>query len=437
MAALDVFRADAFGMVQLTNALNKMPYVPKRLGQLGLFKKQGISTTNIMVEEQNGKLMIVPNAARGSSPNAMGGRPRSARTFSICHLPLVANVMADDVQNVRSFGSESELQSAVELVNDKLQDMRTNFEATHEFHRIGAIQGILLDADGSTVIYNWFQEFGQTEITRTIDFTLNNGVKLTAHQVRRDVEDALGMDTYTGLRAFVSADLYDKICITAEVKNSYQYTQAQFLRDNQARGEFTWAGITWEEYRGNVPTHAADGSTPVSGPFIPANTARVVPEGTQDVFAENYGPATFWEAVNTKGKPTYAKQERMKFDLGVEIFGQSNPLIMCNRPAVLIKITSTGSPTMLAAGAFGPDGPTDKDIEDLEKKAKESHDLASRTKHEADENAAKQAKRDLEVAKMDREDTEKRKKAENAAKEAEVKEREKAEKEAEKAEHKK
>ena len=181
MATLDVFRADAFSITQLTAALNKMPYVPKRLGQLGLFKKQGINTTTVMIEEQNGKLMLIPSAARGSSPNVMGGKPRAARVFNILHLPLAANVMADDVQNIRSFGSESELQSVAEVVNDKLQDMRADFEATHEYHRVGAIQGKLLDADlAGTTLFDWFAEFGQTEITVNIDFTNANGVKLAA-----------------------------------------------------------------------------------------------------------------------------------------------------------------------------------------------------------------------------------------------------------------
>lgn len=414
MAALDVFRADAFGMIQLTNALNKMPYVPKRLGQLGLFKKTGVSTTNIMVEEQNGKLMIVQTAARGSSPNAMGGKPRSARTFPLLHLPLAAAVMADDVQNIRSFGSESEMQSAVELVNDKLQDMRTNFEATHEWHRVQAIQGLVTDADG-TAMYNMFSEFGQNEPTVSIDWTQANSVKRAAADARRKIEDALGMDTYTGIRAFCSGPMMDALMCKDEIKNSYMYTQAQFLRDNQARGEFTWSGITWEEYRGSIPTHNADGSTPVAAPFIPNDTIRFVPEGVSDIFIEHYGPPTFMEGVNTKGKPVYAKQERMKFDLGVEIFGQSNILILCTRPAVLVKCVPTGTaPTILdglSVDSFGSDGPSDKDIEDLEKRAKDTHEVASHTKHKSDEESAAFAKRNLEVAKLAKSEAEKRKKA--------------------------
>ena len=353
MASLDIFRSDAFSVLKLSTAMNKMPYAPKRIGQLGLFKKEGIATTNVMVEESNGKIMLVPNAARGASPNAQGGRKRQARTFTICHLPLAANVMADDVQNIRSFGSETEIQTVAEIVNDKLFDMRQNFEATHEYQRIGALKGTLLDADGTTVIYDWYQEFGITRVVSDIawgagDLALpgSSKVKQAVNKARRAIEDALGADTYTGLRCMASPEYIDGLVASTEVKNSHMYQQSQFLRESQVRSEFSYAGCTFEEYRGNIPLAATPG-TPV--PFIPANTAIYFPEGTQNCFSELYGPANFVETVNTKGLPTYAKQERMKFDLGIEIFGQSNPLIMCTRPAVCIGSTMSGTPAALLA----------------------------------------------------------------------------------------
>jgi Phage major capsid protein E len=55
MPALDIFSSSAFSMVALTDAINHMPYVPGRIGQLGLFREQGVSTTSVMVEEREGK----------------------------------------------------------------------------------------------------------------------------------------------------------------------------------------------------------------------------------------------------------------------------------------------------------------------------------------------------------------------------------------------
>jgi Phage major capsid protein E len=58
MPALDIFSSSAFTMVALTDAINKMPYVPGRIGQLGLFREQGVSTTSVMIEEREGSLNL-------------------------------------------------------------------------------------------------------------------------------------------------------------------------------------------------------------------------------------------------------------------------------------------------------------------------------------------------------------------------------------------
>src|SRR3990172_12191147 len=173
MPMLDVFKADSFNTLSLTTAVNKLPYKPARLGSMNLFKKSSVTTTTITVEEQDGKIVLVPNQGRGSLGNVLGGVPRKTRAFNVTNLPLSAAVMADVVQNIRSFGSETEIQTVSELVNDKLSMLRQSMEFTHEFHRIGAIKGVLLDADGTTTIYDWATEFtGAAIAVDALDFKI-------------------------------------------------------------------------------------------------------------------------------------------------------------------------------------------------------------------------------------------------------------------------
>jgi len=332
---LDVFKSDAFNVLSLTTAINKLPFKPGRLKELGIFKVQGVTTTQIAVEEQNGKLMLIPQAARNSSPNVMGGKKRNIRPFIIPHLPLVAHVMADDVQNVRSFGSESEVQTVAELVNDKLADMKASMEYTHEYMRIGAMKGILLDGDGSTTIYNFFTEFGITQATAQIDWAVTQTVKKTFNSIRRTIEDNLGATPYDRIHLMLGKTLFDNITTGAEVRAAYdRWQEGAALRDSQVRTVFEYAGLFIEEYRGKV------GATP----FIADTEGYAFPVGAPDIFAEFYAPANFVETVNTKGKPLYAKQAENQFGTGIDLFVQSNPLIMCTRPGALVKLTQTGTP---------------------------------------------------------------------------------------------
>ena len=98
------------------------------------------------------------------------------------------------------------------------------------------------------------------------------------------------------------------------------------------RDDFVYKGIHFKEYIGNT--------TDINGtvfPFIPADEAIFFPMGTTNTFEVVFAPANYVETVNTRGLPVYAKQERMKFDKGIEIETQSNPLPICKRPEVLVR----------------------------------------------------------------------------------------------------
>lgn len=325
---LDVFRDDMFGVVSLTNSINKLPYVAQRIGQMGLFAAKGQTSLTVIVEEKFGKLSIIPTSARGGPGTMLGGSTRRAKAFVIPHIKQVGAVMADDVQGVRSFGTEDSTETVVQKVNDELAEMRQNIEFTHEYHRIGALKGVVLDADGSSEIVNWFTEFGITPEVVGFDFTEANNVKLNAMYIRRHIEDSLGMSPYRGVHAMCGKDFYDKLITCTEVKDAFdRWQDGQFMRDSQARSAFEYAGITWEEYRGGL------GDTP----FFDDEDAQFFPLGVPDLFQVAYGPADYIETVNTVGKPVYAKQEPMKFDRGVEMESQSNPLFICSRPSVLVR----------------------------------------------------------------------------------------------------
>jgi hypothetical protein len=83
MPALDIFSGSAFSMVALTDAINKMPFVPGRIGQLGLFREQGVSTTAVMIEEREGALTLVETTSRGAPAVQHVPNKRKARSLTV------------------------------------------------------------------------------------------------------------------------------------------------------------------------------------------------------------------------------------------------------------------------------------------------------------------------------------------------------------------
>ncbi len=77
-----------------------------------------------------------------------------------------------------------------------------------------------------------------------------------------------------------------------DVTKAYdRYQESIFLRQGQARGQFDYAGIVFEEYRGSIG--GVD--------FIADGKAHFFPVGTPGLFRQYNAPADFVETVNTIG----------------------------------------------------------------------------------------------------------------------------------------
>lgn len=326
---MDIFNDDAFSVVSLTKAIEDTPFVPGRVGQLGIFSEEGVSTTSISIEKVGSTVSLVPAASRGSSGRPMGNDKRQMIPFTATHLPQRASILADEVQNLRAFGSESEVETAQRLMNRKLAKMRRDLDTTIEYQRIGAIKGSILDSDGTTELLNLHTAFGTSVTSHNLVLgTAGTLVRNKVIEARRKMEAALGGLTYSGARVLCSASFFDALVGHAKVEAAFdRYMNGEFLREDQ-RGGFYFAGVFWEEYRGQVGANK----------FIAGGEAWMVPEGVPDLFVTNYAPADYMETVNTLGQAYYAKQEPKDFGKGIDVETQSNPIHICTRPAVPVKL---------------------------------------------------------------------------------------------------
>jgi hypothetical protein len=73
--------------------------------------------------------------------------------------------------------------------------------------------------------------------------------------------------------------------------------------------------------------------------MIGTNDAYVVPRGVPGLLLGRFGPANYWQTVNTVGLPLYAKGIPMPNDKGWDIEMQSNPIHLLTRPRAVIKVT--------------------------------------------------------------------------------------------------
>lgn len=328
---LNVFKSDAFGTVSLTDAFIKKPYQPRRLGKLGYYRESGVPNTTVVVEYKDGQLSLITSSPRGGPGSILGAAKRTAKSFLVPHFEREAKIMADEAQGVRAFGSEDTQAAVQALVDDRMAELRPAHETTLEYLRMGALQGIILDGDGVTTLFNLFTEFGITQQTKNMTLSSSTfDVRGTCVAIMRLSEAELGADMATGYRAFCGDAFFDALVAHPLVTASLQYQESQLLRTDLRAG-FEFGGIVWENYRGSVG----------GVNFVDTNSAFVAPEGTS-LFRTYFAPADFIEAVNTIGLPMYAKMVTDdELARWVKLHTQSNPLALCLRPRAVIKITKS------------------------------------------------------------------------------------------------
>ena len=341
MPSLDIFNDDAFSLTGLTSAMEVAPYKPRLLGSLGLFTDKPIRTTTAFIEKRNGRLHLISTAARGTMKDVRSSDKRKLIPVNVPHIPYFETVLSGDVQNVRAFGSETELQAVASVVNDQLVKMREDHEVTEEFHRVGALKGSVLDADGTTELTNMFDLFGLTQQTENFASSAASFATICTAIIRK-VANALGNETTSGIVAICGDDYFDGIISHTSMQAAYdRWRDGEWKRMSMlgpqwygpAANGFGFQNILFINYRGQIDDVS----------FVAADEAYYVPLGVPDMFQTVIAPADFMETVNTLGKKFYARQEPLPFNKGIQLHTQSNILTLCTRPDAVVKSTYSSS----------------------------------------------------------------------------------------------
>jgi hypothetical protein len=334
MASMNAFKTDAYGMTSLSRAVDKMDYKPSLLGELGLFQPRPVSTRDIFVEKRNTTLSLVPTSAIGAPPRNEPKDKRSATTLRTVRLADAFTMYAEEVTGIRGFNSENEMQNLQAEYARRAAIVRQNMELTMEHHRLGALQGILLDSDNTTVLYNYFTEFG-VAAPAEIAFDLGNAAT-DVRQKCKDVVRAMARSSrgaytpQTQTHALCGDSFYDELINHPNVEKFYlNWTAAEALRTSGNPFEaFTFGGITFHNYRGT------DDNTTVA---VPTTKAKFFPVNANGVFDAVWGPGEFGPYVNMPGQEIIAMN--LMDPSGREAFvtheQYSYPLFMCVQPEVL------------------------------------------------------------------------------------------------------
>jgi hypothetical protein len=337
---MDIFNNDAFRARELSAAINLVPIQWGLIGEMGLFTDKSIRGTGFDVELKGGVLQLVQSSQRGTPLPGQARGKRKLKGFKTERFGLKSKITAEDLDGIRAFGSETELKQVSEDVAERQTDLKGSLDITREYLRSGALQGKVLDADGS-VLVDLHDEFGIEK--KSVDFNFGSGatdIHEHCRQVTRHIRRNLLGDVSTGVRALMHPEYTDKLMGHADFKERYKYYQNAHggdpLRDDVSDG-FDFGGIRWKEYLAEAGVPQEDG-TVVTRTFVPEGEAMFFPVGTRQTFKQFNGSADYLDMINQPGQPFYSavfpdRQEKRFVD--VEAMMQTIPMSL--RPGVLVR----------------------------------------------------------------------------------------------------
>lgn len=321
---MDIFR-DYFTRENLVRALEKAPYTPGRLGELGLFETVPLTSTTAAVEEQTtdaGKVLTA--IPRGGPRTSTGLEKRKVHTFTTQSFGDGGAVYADEVLAARGAGTTG----MAEVVEDRRQrlvnKLRRHIDLTHESLRMQCLL-----SPGTT-------ELGATPAAQSIALTVD-ATKTRAEiftKIIKPIETALDGLPFTGIHVLCEDGFWVDLIENKAIKDTYLGWMAAAELRRDAREMFQFGGVTWERYRGT------------SAVTITANQAVAFPLGVPDTFWQFFAPNDTLESAGSGalGQPYYLGSKPITDSQGtkaMEISVATHPRMICGRPGCVRPLQRT------------------------------------------------------------------------------------------------
>lgn len=350
---LDIFKNDAFSVTSLQRVVDKAPYAPQALGAMRLFEPKPILTEQVLLYEKDGGYGLIPATERGSPWIQQIRRQGRLRALETIALRKQDTLRAGELMGVANAAlpENIRLRTAQEITAERTQQLKTDLEATKELHRLSALQGKLLDADGTTVLVNFFTEYGIAEpATVNFDFSAiaENGLaKFIQTNITDPIIDVLKANGRyrpgVTIGALVGDQFWYSLIGHADVVKRWlamEQVRSIAIASNPLANLPTYDEIVI----GNVRFMHYQGSS--TGDIdIGVNAAHFFPIGAPDVFNVYWSPGETLNDIQQPGRPEYLYVQpdvRDQMPSHVDFFIAAYPLYACIFPSALLKGAKTG-----------------------------------------------------------------------------------------------
>jgi hypothetical protein len=333
----DIFNQNAWGAVEFDeNIVQRVDFKPHLLGGLNLFEPINSRSQSIAIANRDQTLALIPTSAMGEAPAELIPQGAKVRDFRAVRLAKGSTVFAHELAGMLALPFDQQTKSVTDEVTTRTGQIMDDLELTWEHMRLGAVLGQVVDADGSSILWDWYDEWGIAQPAE-VDFALDDAttdVRKKCRDLKRAAQKAAkGVWTpSTRLGSLVGDEFFDLLVNHPQYKETKLGTaQASSLEGIEGYSVVDFEGISFINYRGTD-----DGSTL----SIDSAKARFFPIGARGAFKVGWAPASEFKAYLGQAGKDYVglllsdPSGRDQWDR-VELY--SYPLYVCTRPEMLLR----------------------------------------------------------------------------------------------------
>lgn len=328
--------AGGFDLISLNATVDKVDYLPNYLSQY--FTKKPTTSTNFWIDRRSSTLELLPTRPLGSAPTERKQDQRDMVNLNSVSIAGSKKIDAVEVKDLRSFGTESDLETVMGLYDRYRQLVRADMEATLEYHRLGALQGRLYDTDGR-LLFDYFTQFAAAEAAKinwnltATTFDPRDAATKLKRLLLRKAKGLFGQNATIVM--LCGDDWWDAFMANQKVRETYlniSNVESNVLRTNGAFEEFNgYAGLKLVNYRGT------DDNQEIA---IKSNEAFAFVAGTDSLVHAVTPSSEFIPFMGTMGREFYAMNLRDMSgrDAHVTYEEYSYPLMYNKRPEATQRI---------------------------------------------------------------------------------------------------
>lgn len=327
-AFADIIRGPEFGLIERTQAISTTEHVPQEISTWLPWNTKGVAFQTVAIEEKDGNIGLIETQPVGAPAPRIEVDSRKIRTLNVPRYPVEISVRGSEVQGVRKFNSDNDVETVTETLGDKEKSARKRHDATLEFARAGAVSGLIKDRDGST-IYDLYSEFGVARIDRTIDFASSStDIADVLTDLKYEAEDELGGFLITGWQWICTKSVFKAASTHASVREAFKFFQTGFAVSDKSKGFTLSDDVQLRSYhKGKL-----NGQT-----FLTEGDSFLCPI-IDDFYQTRFAPSEAFP--NTIGLPLYAIPAQVpdKYGMQFDELVESYHVSWASRPRGIIRI---------------------------------------------------------------------------------------------------